>query len=435
MSANSNLSRRSGWALAAVLPLAACSLDLDLDGDGRCDDGAGISLPDGFCATIVADDVGHARHLAVTRSGDLFVALADDEMTGEKGGVLALRDTDDDGVADTEERFGDGGGNGIAWREDSLYFAQNDRVLRWDLPEGRLVPNGDPEEVVTKLPITGDHVNKSIVFDAEGAMFLNIGSASNSCQEENREVESPGVDPCPELTVRAGVWRYAPDTEQRISSFGENYAMGIRNAVALAIEPTTGRLVAVQNGRDQLFENWPALYTAEDDERLPSEELLVVREGADYGWPYCYHDAELDEMVLAPEYGGDGKTIGRCEDVEEPDAVFPAHWAPLSIHFYRGEMFPAEYRAGAFVAFHGNRFDPANDSDLPGYSVEFQPFQRGLPDGRYESFADDFVGDVDGTLPDAARHRPVGLAEAPDGSLYISDDKNGRIWRVFYGED
>jgi glucose/arabinose dehydrogenase len=428
--------RRSACALVAVLPLAACSIDLGFDTNGRCDaDDGGISLPDGFCASVVADDVGPARHMAVTRSGDLFVALADDDAAGKKGGVLALRDTDDDGVADTEERFGGRGGNGIAWHGDSLYFAQNGAVVRWDLPDGRLVPDGDAESVVADLPSTGDHVNKSIVFDGEGAMFLNIGSASNTCQEENRALESPGIDPCPELAVRAGVWRYAPATPQRVLPVGERFAMGIRNAVALAIEPTTGRLVAMQNGRDQLHENWPDLFTAEDDVRLPSEQLMIVEEGGDYGWPYCYHDGDFDQMVLAPEYGGDGETIGRCEAVEEPDAVFPAHWAPLSLHFYRGDMFPAEYRDGAFIAFHGNRFEPEVDDDLPGYSVEFQPFENGAPTGEFSTFADDFAGDADGTLPDAARHRPVGLAEAPDGSLYISDDKAGRIWRVFYGED
>jgi glucose/arabinose dehydrogenase len=428
--------RRAAWALAAILPLGACSLDLDLDDDDddECGD-AGISLPEGFCATVFADGVGHARHMAVSPSGVVFVALADGTDDDLKGGVVALRDDDDDGIADTSETFGDAGGNGIAWRDDSLYFAQNDRVLRWDLPDGRMEPDGPAETIAADLPHTGDHVNKSIAFDAEGAMFLNIGSASNSCQEENREVESPGIDPCPELAVRAGIWRYGPDSEQRVSDQGERYAMGVRNAVALAVEPTFGRLVAVQNGRDQLHENWPKLYTAADDVRLPSEELFIVREGGDYGWPYCYHDASLKQKVLAPEYGGDGEEIGRCEAVEEPDATYPAHWAPLSIHFYRGDMFPARYHGGAFIAFHGNRFDPEIDDDLPGYSVEFQAFDEGEPFGGVRRFADEFIGDADGMLPDAAEHRPVGLAEAPDGALYISDDVGGRIWRVRYEGD
>ena len=430
---NAFRSRHAAWALVAILPLGACVLDLDFDGDGRCQSGnGGISLPEGFCASVFADDVGAARHMDVSPSGDVFVAIAD-QMDGTKGGVLALRDADDNGVADTQIEFGAAGGNGIAWRDDSLYFAQNDRILRWDLSDGRLEPEGDPEIVVSDLPDTGDHVNKSIAFDADGAMVVNIGSASNSCQEENRALESPGIDPCPELAVRAGVWRYPADSEQRVFAEGERYAMGIRNAVALAIEPSDGRLVALQNGRDQLHENWPELYSEEDDEELPSEELFVVERGGDYGWPYCYHDASLDEKVLAPEYGGDGEEVGRCEAVMEPDAIYPAHWAPLSIHFYRGDMFPRDYRGGAFIAFHGNRFDPEADRDLPGYSVEFQPFDGARPDGEFRRFADDFAGTA-GPLPDAARHRPVGLAEGPDGSLYISDDKSGRIWRVYYDE-
>lgn len=425
-------------ALAAGLALCACSIDFgDDDDDGpRCaDDDGSIALPDGFCAALVADDVGHARHMTVTPSGDLFIALADgDPMMGDetKGGVLALRDEDGDGTADRQIRFGDGGGNGIAWRDDVLYFAQNDRVLQWELPDGDLEPREDARVLVDGLPDDGDHTNKSIVFAPDGGMFVNIGSASNTCQVANRELESPGVDPCPELEIRAGIWHYPPDSLLRVSDEGERWASGVRNAVALAIEPTTGQLVAVQNGRDQLHENWPDLFTAEDDAMLPSEELFLVDRGADYGWPYCYHDGNLDQKVLAPEYGGDGETIGRCEAVEEPDATFPAHWAPLSIHFYRGEQFPAKYREGAFIAFHGNRFDPEPGEDLPGYSVEFAPFDGGRPTGEVLGFADDFAGD-EGPLPDAAEHRPVGLAEAPDGSLYISDDKAGRIWRVYYG--
>jgi glucose/arabinose dehydrogenase len=427
---------RRAWALVAFVPLSACVLDLDSN-DGPCDgDDGGITLPVGFCAAKIADDLGHARHMTVSPSGDLFVALADGMDDGVMGGVVALRDEDNDGDIDMQEEFADAGGNGIAWHNGFLYFAENDRIVRWAMPDGQLRPatSSDHEVVIAGLPNIGDHVNKSIAFDRDGAMYLNIGSASNTCQEQNRELHSPGVDPCPELTVRAGVWRYEPDSGLREFSQGERYAMGIRNAVALAVEPTTNRLVALQNGRDQLHENWPELYTAEDDTRLPSEELFVVAEGGDYGWPYCYHDGELDAKVLAPEYGGDGETIGRCEEVEEPDATFPAHWAPLSIHFYRGDMFPSRYHGGAFVAFHGNRFDPEPGTDLPGYSVEFQPFERGRPTGDYSGFADEFAG-TGGPLPDAARHRPVGLAEAPDGSLYISDDKTGAIWRVFYGED
>ncbi|HWB73497.1 MAG TPA: PQQ-dependent sugar dehydrogenase [Nannocystaceae bacterium] len=393
------------------------------------DDGS-ITLPPGFCATVFADEVGKARHLAVSPGGIVFVALAADDDAGPFG-VLALADDDDDGVADRTRRFGDGSGNGIAWHDGYLYFARNDSIVRWAMGDAELAPHSHEEVLVTGLPDDGDHTAKSIVIGDDGSIFVNIGSASNACQVDNREPGSPGVDPCPELAVRAGIWRFPAANAEQTAADGERYASGIRNANAIAMHPVTRGIVAVQNGRDQLFDNWPELFDDADDDRLPSEELLLVQAGHDYGWPYCYHDPDLGEMVLAPEYGGDGSDSGRCADVDGPDAWFPAHWAPLGIHFYAGAMFPDRYRRGAFVAFHGSRFEPQATGELPGYNVAFVPFESGRPTGEHMIFADDFAGGAR-PLPDKAEHRPVGLAEAPDGSLYIGDDQGGRIWRVYY---
>lgn len=418
-------------ALAGATLLASCVVDTTDDGDDngtslrRCavDDGS-LALPSGFCATVFAEDLGKPRHITVSPGGIVFVANAD-------GGVIALRDDDDDGVADQQATFGEAGGNGIAWHDGWLYFAEDDRIVRWALADDAMRPDDDAEVVVSGLVADGDHTNKSIAFGNDGELFVNIGSASNACQEQNRVPGSPGLDPCPELATRAGVWRFLPDDKPSAATSGERWASGIRNAVALAVEPVTGELVTVSNGRDQLFENWPQLYSEADDMRLPSEEVRVVRRGADYGWPYCYHDPELDRMVLAPEYGGDGVIMGRCADVPAPEHSFGAHWAPLAMHFYEGNMFPSRYVGGAFVAFHGSRFAPTATGDLPGYSVAFMPFVGGEPTGVHELFATDFAGS-DRPLPDAAEHRPVGLAEARDGSLYIGDDHGGRIWRVYY---
>lgn len=395
------------------------------------DDGS-LLLPDGFCATVFADGIGRARHMAVTPSGDLFVAIGNSRTEdGPAGEIVALRDEDGDGRADLEERFGDDGGNGIAWHDNVLYFAQDGQILRYLVPDGELRPTGDPEIVAADLPNTGDHTAKTVVIGEQGEMFVNIGSASNSCQVENRVLESPGVDPCPELDLRAGVFRFEGDTIGQTLAEATLFARGVRNGNALDINPMTGRLWAAQNGRDQLFENWPELYTQEDDDRLPSEEIFELLEGADYGWPYCYHDPDLGEKVLAPEYGGDGTEIGRCADVMEPNLVMPAHWAPLGLHFYRGDLFPEHYHGGMFVTAHGSRFSPEAETP-PGYVVAFVPFDEGQPAStELEIFADDFAGEGR-PLPDAAEYRPVGLAEGPDGSLYISDDHSGRIWRVFY---
>jgi glucose/arabinose dehydrogenase len=282
--------------------------------------------------------------------------------------------------------------------------------------------------VVRDLPIGGDHDYKSIVVARDGSLYVNVGSASNSCQVENRALELPGIDPCPELATRAGIWRFDALGEGQVQDDGVRVATGTRNANAMAIRPRTGELVVAVNGRDQLAESWPDLFTAEDDARAPSEELLVVREGADYGWPYCYHDPDVGSKVLAPEYGGDGATIGRCADAAPADAIFPAHWAPLGIEFLQGRNVGA-YRGGALVTFHGSRFDEDPDGRVPGYNVGFVPFSSDGP-ATPRLFAFGFAGEGR-PLPDAAEFRPVGVAQGPDGTIFVSDDVSGRIWRIF----
>jgi glucose/arabinose dehydrogenase len=243
------------------------------------------------------------------------------------------------------------------------------------------------------------------------------------------------VDPCPELDVRAGVWEFDATKVDQTQADGSRVATGARNFNALALQPGTEQLYAVQNGRDQLHENWPDLFTAEQDQKLPAEVLFAVNEGDDYGWPYCYYDAEQAKNVLAPEYGGDGEKVGRCAAVDAPVAAYGAHWAPLGAAFYEGDHFPEHYRGGLFIANHGSRFAPNATGDLPGYNVIFQPFAGGAVGAAFEDFATDFAGE-ERPLPDEALHRPVGVAVSPDGALYISDDKGGRVWRVIYlGED
>jgi glucose/arabinose dehydrogenase len=205
--------------------------------------------------------------------------------------------------------------------------------------------------------------------------------------------------------------------------------------VALAVNPMNGDLYGVQHGRDMLFENWPQFFTQEEDAVLPSEEFVRIADGSDNGWPYCYHDGVTEQKkVLAPEYGGDGQITSNddvdCATMNQPLATFGAHWAPNGMVFYTGQQFPTRYRNGVFIAFHGG-FDRA---PLPneGYKVMFVPMgANGTPSGAAEVFADGFAGST-GPLPASAVHRPVGITQGPDGSLYISDDRGGRIWRVIY---
>lgn len=408
-----------------------------------CDaDNAGITLPPGFCAVVVADLVvdgrpAAARHLAVTPAGDIFVAINSPRNRQPSTGIIALRDETGDGRADTERRFSAGlGGSGIAWGHGLLFFGANDRIIRYRLPAGRLEPVGDPEVVVAGLPSTGDHISKTVVLADRRTLLVNIGSASNACQVANRQAQSPGVFPCPELPIRAGVWEFDARGTAQTQSNGRQYATGLRNMVALALNPRDGMLYGVQHGRDMLFENWPQFYTQEEDAVLPSEELVRITRGSDNGWPYCYHDAVFENRkVLAPEYGGDGSIVVGpqgidCSTFNQPLVSFGAHWAPNGMHFYQGNQFPDRYRHGAFVAFHGG-FDRA---PLPneGYQVAFVPFSKdGQASGEWETFADGFAGSS-GPLPATARHRPVGVTEGPDGSLYVSDDRGGRIYRIVF---
>ena len=188
----------------------------------------------------------------------------------------------------------------------------------------------------------------------------------------------------------------------------------------------SGRLFATQHGRDQLAESWGKLYTPKQGAELPSEELVEVQQGDDFGWPYCYYDPGRKKLVLAPEYGGDGgKEVGRCAEKKPPVAAFPAHWAPNALAIYTRSEFPKAYQGGAFIAFHGSW----NRAPSPqgGYNVVFQPLADGKASGKYMVFADGFRSGKDGV-----EHRPTGLAIGPDGSLYIADDAAGRIWRVTY---
>jgi glucose/arabinose dehydrogenase len=403
-------------------------------------DNAGLTLPAGFCAIVVADLTmdgapAAARHMAITPSGNLFVAINSPRNANPSFGIIGLRDVDGDGRADEQTRFSPNlGGSGLAWGQGLLYFGANDRVLRFQIGAGELTPSGAAEVVVSGLPNTGDHISKTVVLVDPQTLYVNIGSASNACQQQNRVAQSIGVFPCPELPIRAGVWQFDARGTNQTQANGQRFATGLRNMVALAVN-ANGELYGVQHGRDMLFENWPQFFTVEEDAVLPAEELVRIGRDSNNGWPYCYFDAEFEKRkVLAPEYGGNGQTVSGngidCASYNQPLVTFGAHWAPNGIVFYEGKQFPAKYRGGAFVAFHGG-FDRA---PLPneGFQVAFVPFgSNGMPTGAWETFADGFAGST-GTLPGSALHRPVGVTEGPDGSLYVSDDRGGRIYRIIF---
>src|SRR6266404_3617765 len=401
-------------------------------------DDSGLQLPTGFCATVFADDIGHARHMVVAPSGVLYVNTWSGRYYGNDtphagGFLVALQDKSGTGRADVIERFGEtvqsggAGGTGIDMYKGSIYAEINDRIVRYLLPGGSIVPSGSADTIVSGLPLGGDHPMHPFIINAEGSMYVDVASATNSCQLKNRTLKSPGANPCTELETRGGIWRYdANKTNQTFSTAGR-YATGIRNGEGFAID-SGGRVFVTQHGRDQLRANWPDFYKPDLEATLPAEELLLLKAKGDYGGPECFYDAFVEKLVLAPEYGGDGKTIGVCANKIAPAAVFPAHWAPNAMVRYDQKEFPARYRDGVFIAFHGSW----NRAPYPqgGYNVVFQALAGDRASGQCEVFADGFAGAV--KSPAKAEHRPSGLAVGPDGSLYVSDDIRGRIYRIVY---
>ena len=424
--------------LSAALFLAACGSEPD-DGSSSttgpeeepatgvaahcAPDDDGLALPDGFCAVVVHEGLGRARHLAVASNGDIVVALADGRE--EAGGVAVLRDTDGDAQADSVARFGEVGGNDVLLTEAGLWFAADDRILRYPWTEGATTPSGGPVTVVSGLPDIRNHTAKSIALDGSGGLFVNIGSPSNACMEEARTQGSPGMDPCPELETRAGIWRFDAGATGQGPADGTLWATGVRNAVALATTPD-GALYGVVHGRDQLHGMFPDRYTVADNTEKPAEEFVRLDEGTDIGWPYCYHDPETGQKLLAPEYGGEGTEVGRCADKDMPIIGFPAHWAPNDLAFYTGSSFPARYQGGAFIAFHGSWNRAPNPQE--GFRVVFVPADGTGFGTEWDTFADGFRDPDNPGASDSAR--PVGLDVGPDGSLYVSDSVRGRIWRI-----
>jgi glucose/arabinose dehydrogenase len=392
-------------------------------GQISCDaDNGGLTLPPGFCALVVANNLGEARHATVAPNGDLYVALMN-------GGVAALRDADGDGRFEVIEKFGEGSATGIELHNGYLWVAKVNSVERYKMTPGQLKPSGAPEVVASGLQGERQHGDKGIAFDGKGSFYVNVGAPSNACQVKDRTKLSPGQDPCPILEQHGGIWKFSD------SKLGQNQADGVRYATGMRQMPAItwhgGALYIVMNSRDQLDVLWPEKFTAEENATRPAEPMYRVdKEGDNFGWPYCFFDYTVNKLLLQPEYGGDGKEVGRCSAFKVPISSFPAHWAPVDVTFYTASQFPARYRNGAFIAFHGswNRAPLAQEVS----NVTFQPFSGNKPSGKFEIFASGFAGKDKIMNPNDALARADGVAQAPDGSLYITESQKGKVWRVFY---
>jgi glucose/arabinose dehydrogenase/mono/diheme cytochrome c family protein len=389
-------------------------------------DTTGLKLPDGFSAIIVADKLGKTRHLVITPQNDIYVRLAK-PVNGN--GTLLLHE--ENGQAKVKFGFGNFGGTGIYLRDGYLYTSSNSEIFRYKVDANNQVDTNSVERIVTGLVDKGTHDTKSIMMDKEGNMYIPIGCPTNSCQEKDRQKGSLGIAGCPLLETSGGVWMFKRDGKDQTYVDGIRYASGLRNVVAVDWNYQSNKLFVMQHGRDNLNSIFPDLFTSKDNAEMPAECMYALNKGDNAGWPFIYYDRFQKKKIQAPEYGGDGKKEGSAEYID-PAAAYPAHMAPNGLLFYTGTQFPEKYRNGAFIAFHGS-WNRAPEPQA-GYFVVFQPFKNGMAYGEWEVFADNFSGSSEKTANGRADHRPCGLAQGPDGSLYVSDDKGGTIFKISYNK-
>ncbi len=380
-----------------------------------------IILPAGFSATVLGTDLGATRHLTVSKNGDIYAKLS--KLKDGKG-ILLMRDTNKDGVIDETKYFGNYPGTGATIKNGYLYTSSNSGVFRYKLNENEEVIDAEnPEKIVDGLVDKGRDNAKPFVIDNQSNIYVTVGSYNDPCREKGT---GKGIMPCSILDSAGGIWKFNAEKLNQTFGDGVRYATGVKNAVGTAWNSKTNSLFATIHGRGQFHDFYPQYYTPKQSAELPAETLYELHQGDDAGWPYIYYDQFQKKKIVAPEYGGDGKKTGG-EKAINPLVAFPAHLGPNDLLFYTGKMFPAKYRNGAFIAFHGQSAELHK-----GYLVAFVPFVNNKPSGKWEIFAEGFAG-TDLVKPTGPiQHRPCGLAQGPDGALYVSDDLGGTIYRIAY---
>lgn len=360
-----------------------------------------LRLPPGFRISLYAEGLEEVRAVRFSPAGVPYVTVMNRKLR-DAGKVLALPDDDGDGVADHTVTVLDGldRPHGIAFSNGDLYVAEPDTVWRLRDTNGDLLPD-ERTSVVESLAQVFGHLARPLLFDDQGRLLVAVGSTCNACKE---------VDP-----RHGAILRFDLASGRAVDAPGEVFANGLRSVVGIAFRPGTQELWALENGVDHLGND------------QPPDLIFRVEQGVRYGWPYCYGDrvpdiTVQDNPLVAPPDDLPVETF--CRDrAGAPAIVLPTHVAPLGVIFYTGERFPADMRGDMFVTLHGSH----GFANSFGYKVIRVPFEDGQP-GQPQDF-------ITGWAPPGASiwlGRPLDLTMAPDGTLFITDDDKGFLYRVDY---
>ncbi|MGE5679558.1 MAG: PQQ-dependent sugar dehydrogenase [Bacillota bacterium] len=345
-----------------------------------------LKMPEGFRAEVYTKGLKGPRMIVQSKTGVVYIT------SPKAGSVFALYDTKKKGIADKVTTVIKGIKNvhGIAINENRLYLCSPEKLLVCDImQDGSL---SKPKTLIDNLPEGGRHENRTIGFGPDGLLYISVGSSCNACAEKNKE--------------HATILRTAIDGSRRTV-----YASGLRNTIGFGWHPKTKQMWGMDQGSD-----WRGSDT-------PPEELNRLEEGRDYGWPYCYSKALPDKEMDQPE---NTTKDDFCKKTTPSVLDYQAHSSPIAMVFYDADMFPKEYKGDAFIAFHGswNRTVPV------GYKIVRVRFDKNGSAEKFEDFITGFL--IENGKAQFAR--PAGLCVLNDGSLLISDDSNGTVYRIVYGK-
>jgi glucose/arabinose dehydrogenase len=406
-----------------------------------CDPGnGGLTLPEGFCASVFADNLGHARHLVVAPNGDVYVntmsTKSSDFMAPEGGMIVGLRDSDHDGHAESIQRFGD------HYVPGQPAAALHRRSQRRALRRGRTRRSSATRSAATwcrrrkrrsscaGLPKQGDHGAHPFAIAPDGALYVNSGSATNACQMRNRVAGSRGMKPCPELTTRAGIWQYDAGKTDQVFSSTERFATGLRNTVAMAVMPATTRSLPRSTTRSAQRQLARTLQRRTEQRAARLSSLCAWRRIAITVGPIATSTRSSVVTCSRPSLVADGgKAVGDCQKLPPRPVAFPAHWAPMAIAFYAGQMFPPAYQRGAFVSFHGswNR-TPAQS----GLRRRLRAVRRRQADRAVQEFARGLRARRCRLIRRPPRTGRWASRSALMARSTCQDDLNGRVWKIIH---